>query len=191
MLNYKKEKKSGRKNIFILAGLIITFVLLAFAVFYYSSIIDESRYDDIIKKAAKRYNVDSRFIKAVISQESKFNPKARGAAGEIGLMQIMPDGAAVDWARYYKLNKVREGLLFGPELNIEIGTWYLAMALKRWGNYKYARELALCQYNAGGKRANRWKPDTYDGTVVDRIKIKSTRAYVKSIMRKYNKYCEK
>jgi soluble lytic murein transglycosylase len=187
MLSYKKEKKSSRKNIFILAGLIIAFALLAF---YYNSRIDESRYDDLIKKAAKKYNVDSRLIKAVICRESKFDPRARGSAGEIGLMQIMPDGAAVDWARYYKIDKVREGLLFGPELNIEIGTWYLSMALKRWKNYKYARELALCQYNAGRKRAESWKPDTYDGTVIDRIKIKSTRAYVESIMRKYEKYCE-
>jgi soluble lytic murein transglycosylase len=187
MPSYRKEKKSSRKNIFILAGLIIAFALLAF---YYSSRIDESQYDDLIKKAARKYNVDSRLIKAVIYRESKFDPRARGSAGEIGLMQIMPDGAAVDWARYYKIDKVREGLLFGPELNIEIGTWYLSMALKRWKNYKYARELALCQYNAGRKRAENWKPDTYDGTVIDRIKIKSTRAYVESIMRKYEKYCE-
>jgi len=188
MLSYKKEKKSSRKNIFILAGLIIAFALLAF---YYSSIIDESRYDDLIEKAARKYNVDSRFIKAVISQESKFDPRARGSAGEIGLMQIMPGGSAVDWARYYKIDKLREGLLYKPELNIEIGTWYLSMALKRWSKYKHARELALCQYNAGSKRADKWKPDTYDGTVVDRIKIKSTRAYVESIMRKYDRYCKK
>ena len=67
----------------------------------------------------------------------------------------------------------------------------MAKALRRWEKYKYVKELALCQYNAGGKRANAWKPNSYDGTVVDRIKIASTRAYVKSIMAKYKNYCEK
>lgn len=190
MLSYRKEKKPGRKNIFIIAGLIIVSLIVTLA-FYYSFRIDENRYDNLIAKAALKYNVDSRLIKAVISQESKFDPRARGSAGEIGLMQIMPKGSAADWTRYYKIDKVHEGLLFGPELNIEIGTWYLSMALRRWKNYKYAMELALCQYNAGGKRAESWKPNTYDGTVIDRIRIKSTRAYVESVMRKYNKYCDK
>jgi soluble lytic murein transglycosylase len=190
MLSYKKERKSSKKNKFVLVGLMIVFAAFAVLAFYYNSRIDESRYDAIIEKTAKKYNVDSRFIKAVVSRESKFDSKARGSSGEIGLMQIMP-GAAADWARHYKKDDVREGLLFGPELNIEIGTWYLAKALKRWRNYKHVKELALCQYNAGGKRANSWKPESYDGAVLDRIKIRSTRAYVESIMYKYNQYCEK
>lgn len=190
MLNYKRERKSSKKNKFIFVGLLIAFAVFAAIAFYYNSKINENRYDAIIEKTAKKYNIDGRFVKAVISQESKFDYRARGSSGEIGLMQIMPRGAAVDWARHYKRKDVREGLLFGPELNIEIGTWYLAKALKRWRNYKYAKELALCQYNAGGKRANNWKPESYTGAVLDRIKIRSTRAYVESIMYKYNQYCE-
>ena len=187
MWSSKKQKRSNKKSKIILAVSLVVFCLL---VFYYSSRIDESRYDAIIEKAARKYNIDSRFVKAVIYQESKFDARVRGTSGEIGLMQIMPHGAAVDWARHYKLENVREGLLFNPELNIEIGTWYLSQALKRWHNYKDAKELALCQYNAGGKRADAWKPENYNGTVIDRIKIRSTRAYVESIMSKYKKYCE-
>ena len=182
----KHPKSEFRKKIF-LALFLLGFVALAF---YYSFRIDEDRYDVEIAKAAEKYNIDSRFVKAVIYQESKFDARARGTHGEIGLMQVMPDGAAVDWARYYKRDKLREGLLFNPELNIEIGTWYLARALKRWRKYKHSKELALCQYNAGGKRANAWKPEKYGGAVCDRIKIKSTQAYVKAIMKKYRNYCK-
>jgi soluble lytic murein transglycosylase len=189
MLNYRKQTtKKNNKNKFIFIALLIAFAVLAF---YYSFRIDDSRYDDIIEKTARKYNVDSRLIKAVICRESKFDEKARGSSGEIGLMQIMPKGAAVDWARYYKRDKLSEGILFIPKWNIEIGTWYLAQALKRWKNYKYATELALCQYNAGGKRANAWKPKNYNEPIIDRIKIKSTRAYVKLIMNKYQEYCER
>jgi soluble lytic murein transglycosylase len=81
-------------------------------------------------------------------------------------------------------------LLFSPSLNIEIGTWYLSRAMKTWRRYKHGTELALCQYNAGRSRAENWKPDSLDGEVLDRIKIKSTRAYVEVIMRKYRKYCK-
>jgi soluble lytic murein transglycosylase len=182
-----KQEVSGGKGKFILALFLIALGVLAF---YHYFRVDDTKYDALIEKAAQKYNVDSRLIKAVIFQESKFDPDARGLHGEIGLMQIMPDGAAVDWAKHYKVENVREGLLFYPALNIEIGTWYLSEALKRWGKYKCAKELALCQYNAGGKRANAWKPEKYDGEVVDRIKIKSTRAYVKAIINKYETYCE-
>ncbi|MBU8901456.1 MAG: lytic transglycosylase domain-containing protein [Victivallales bacterium] len=188
MYSYKKQKKTSNKNKIIIIALLIAFAALTF---YYSSRRNENRYDAIIEKTAKKYNVDSRLIKAVISQESKFDDRARGTSGEIGLMQIMPNGAAVDWARHYKLDKLSKGVLFVPKVNIEIGTWYLSKALKRWKNYKHDKELALCQYNAGGKRANAWKPKNYDGAMLDRIKIRSTRAYVESIMYKYKKYCEK
>ncbi len=188
MWSSKKQKRSSGKKKFILAFFLVVFGLLAF---YYSSYIDDTRYDALIEKSSRKYNVDSRLVKALIYRESKFYARARGAHGEIGLMQIMPRGAAIDWARHYKVDALREGLLFDPELNIEIGTWYLSEALKRWRNYRHAVELALCQYNAGGKRANSWKPENYDAPVIERIKIKSTRAYVISIMRKYKKYCEK
>lgn len=182
-----KQEGSGGKGKFILT---LFLVALGILFFYYCFRIDDTKYDAVIAKAAKKYNVDSRLVKALIFQESRFDPGARGLHGEIGLMQIMPDGAAVDWAAYYKVESIREGLLFNPVLNIEIGTWYLAEALKRWRKYKYATELALCQYNAGGKRADAWKPEKYDGEVLDRIKIKSTRAYVKAIIHKYGIYCE-
>lgn len=145
----------------------------------------------MIESAARRYGVDSRLIKAVIYQESRFDRKARGRAGEIGLMQLMPGAAVVDWARHHQVDVPVNGLLFDPELNIEIGTWYLARALKRWERYRCRIELALCQYNAGESRANEWKPDDYNDDVIDRIKFESTRSYVLSVMRKYREYCRK
>lgn len=188
MRNSKRSKRADRKTKIVLALVIVAFCVLAAI---YSNRVDENRYDAIIKEKAKKYNIDSRLIKAVIYQESKFDSRARGSHGEIGLMQIMPKGPPVDWAKHYKVENLREGLLFDPATNIEIGTWYLSKALKRWKKYKYSKELALCQYNAGGKRANSWKPRSYDGSVIERIKIKSTRAYVESIMDKYDKYCGK
>jgi len=105
MRSLKRNQKNELGKKVFLAVFLLGFVVL---MFYYSFRIDEDRYDKEIAKAAEKYNVDSRFVKAVIYQESRFDAHARGAHGEIGLMQVMPDGAAVDWARHYKKEKLRE-----------------------------------------------------------------------------------
>ena len=51
--------------------------------------------DEVIIAAASIYDMDPALIKAVIWRESRFNPDAVGAAGELGLMQIR-DAAAGD-----------------------------------------------------------------------------------------------
>ena len=56
----------------------------------------ERRYNGIIRDAAAEFGVEHALIKAVIWQESRFDEKAVGQAGEIGLMQLM-ELAAFEW----------------------------------------------------------------------------------------------
>ena len=49
-----------------------------------------SVYSGLIQTYAKQYGVPVDLAHAVIKVESNFNPKARGSAGEVGLMQIKP-----------------------------------------------------------------------------------------------------
>ncbi|NOY74616.1 MAG: lytic transglycosylase domain-containing protein [Kiritimatiellaeota bacterium] len=148
-------------------------------------------YDSMIEDAAERHCVDPALIKAVIWRESRFDPNARGAKGEVGLMQIRPrNGAVEDWAVAYGLESPKVGLLFNPELNLEIGTWYLARALRKWRGYKHSVELALSEYNAGAMGMTAWIPEDPDGEVADRITITSTRRYVRSIMDRYERCLE-
>ena len=190
-VNYRKNR--GKK--FALLFFLICFVILLTylyheyaPVFFYA----ESNYDSIISETAKRHHIDPDLIRAVICQESKFNPNAVGSKGEVGLMQIRPEkGAVSDWIKKHK-QKIRcRGVLFRPELNIEIGTWYLSEAVKNWAGYKYQYELALSEYNAGRNGMKQWVPDTFDGEVVENITISSTKIYVKSIMKQFQKYAEK
>ena len=150
--------------------------------------IDEERYDALIFAAGEKHKVDPLLIKALIYRESAFDARSVGSAGEVGLMQILPAGSVTDWANYHKRKVPQKVFLFDPALNIEIGTWYLKKALNRWKAYDKCMELALCQYNAGESRANKWKPEQTSGQVADRITIKSTRMYVKKIMNKYWDY---
>ncbi len=146
----------------------------------------KNTYDALIKEAARKYNIDSCLLKAVIWKESKFNPNARGSKGEVGLMQIRPSTAAKEWAEFNNYDIEAEGILFYPRVNIDIGAWYLSKAMRRWEKYDHREELALSEYNAGFKGMSSWVPSNYSGDVIDRIKIKSTKAYVSDIMNRYN-----
>lgn len=150
--------------------------------------VDDSRYHAEIAAAAGRHGLDPDLVRALIFQESRFDPRARGGSGEIGLMQVLPSGAAAEWARVLRRPRPSEAELFDIRLNLEIGCWYLARALRRWRDYDAKTILALAQYNAGERRARAWAPaDPHDGAL-KRISVKSTRKYVTKIMKRYRMY---
>lgn len=107
----------------------------------------KSPYGAIISKYAKQYGVPVDLAHAVVRIESNFNPKARGSAGEIGLMQIKPATA-----RYMGYSGSKKGL-YDPETNIRYGMKYLSMA-HDLGNGETCS--TILRYNAGhgAKRMN-------------------------------------
>lgn len=159
----------------------------------YGTPVDENRYDRFIYEAATRHNVPPLLVKAVIWRESKFNALARGGVGEIGLMQIRSDTAVLDWTRETGNPPPDRAALFVPELNIEIGTWYLAQGLRAYRNYPEAKfKLSLACYNAGASRANRWKPvNLRDDLNYAKIDYAVTREYVPTIINRWKKVYEK
>ena len=151
-------------------------------------LVDDSKYWEKIQKISLRRGLDPQLVRAVIFQESRFMKDAVGKKGEVGLMQVHLKGAVADWAKAHGKKVPSHAALCDVDLNLEIGTWYLALALKRWKMYRDQIPLALAQYNAGATRAARWKPERLDGDVIPRIKIAATRAYVENIMARYRKY---
>src|SRR4051812_41358899 len=95
-----------------------------------------TQFDGLINDAATRNGVDPALLKALIRQESNFNPNARSGAGAAGLTQLMPSTAA--------------GLGVGdptdPAQAIEGGAKYLRQQLDRFGGDP---AKALAAYNAG------------------------------------------
>jgi len=80
-------------------------------------------------------------VRAVIQQESGFNPKALSPCGAIGLMQVMPFNAE-------RLGLKSEKELWVPRLNILAGVRLLAALLRHYEGDVIA---ALVAYNSGPK----------------------------------------
>lgn len=150
----------------------------------------EHRQDNAILAAAKRHGVDPALVKAVVWRETKFDPDAKGRAGEIGLMQIM-ESAALDWASAEKLFPFEHEQLFDPRTNTMAGTWYLNRLLRRYTRTDNPIPYALADYNAGRGNVLKWMKGaaaTNSEVFIQQIGFPGTSNYVRAVMRRYDHY---
>lgn len=117
----------------------------------------------------------------ILRAESAWMSDARSGADARGLMQLLPSTAA----RVAKTNGLPWGgaqSLYDPDVNIVLGTRYLAQVAARFGGSPW---LASAAYNAGPNRVAQWvaergglAPDIFVAT----IPYKETREYVARVM---------
>lgn len=103
-----------------------------------------------IVREARGNGLDPLLIVALIRAESSFDNYAQSKVGAVGLMQVMPETGKWMAARRGR-RLIKKTHLFDSELNIEIGTAYLANLLERFGSL----EPALVAYNAGPTAARK------------------------------------
>lgn len=103
-----------------------------------------------IWQISRSYSVDPLLILAVVAQESRGNPNARGRvksgkeSGAMGLMQIKLETAQLIGARFGLVIESTDDLLL-PEVNVAVGSAYLIRLLGKYGDLK----SALMAYNLG------------------------------------------
>ena len=125
------------------------------------------KYRDKIKKYAHEFGVDEELICAVINCESSFNPLAVSRKGARGLMQLMPSTAK--WCAQKLGVEYSEEMLFSPDFNILIGSYYLSYLIGKFGNEYYA----VCAYNAGEGNVIKWLNENRED-----IPFEETKGYV-------------
>jgi soluble lytic murein transglycosylase len=143
-------------------------------------------YADLVEQEGAEFGVDPLLIWAVMREESHFAPWAVSRAGACGLMQLMPDTAARA-ARALGMSVQREDL-FRPEINLRLGTWYLARLLEACGGDV---PRALAAYNGGLGNVRRWAASpTFRGRegFPAAITFSETREYLTRVAQSYLVY---
>jgi soluble lytic murein transglycosylase-like protein len=108
-----------------------------------------AKYEGFIQEAAAEHGVDPNLVRAVMKQESNFNPDAKSPKGALGLMQLMKDTVGPGVNRK------------DPRQNIMKGTQYLKEQLDKYhGN----EEMALAAYNAGPDNVDKGKAMSFKET---------------------------
>ena len=129
---------------------------------------------------AREYQLDEAWIYGVIRQESRFVLEARSGAGARGLMQLMPETAR--WiARKLGISRFKVRDADSAETNIKFGVYYLRTLMDALNNQVV---LATAAYNAGPRRAQRWRDErVMEGAIyIESIPFGETRDYVKKVM---------
>jgi soluble lytic murein transglycosylase len=150
----------------------------------------EHRFDPLIQEAARRSGLEPALVKAVVWKESHFNERARGRAGELGLMQLM-DAAAQDWAASAGVYPLPLEHLLDPRTNILAGAWYLAKLAGRYRHTDNPLPYALADYNAGRGNVLKWLQGpaaTNSAAFIEAIGFPATRRYVQEVLARSERF---
>jgi soluble lytic murein transglycosylase len=137
-------------------------------------------FNEQVRGRASHHTVDPALLYGVIRQESRFNPQATSPAGARGLMQVMPATAA--WlAKKLGMHKPSDKALGDPDTNVQLGSAYVRHLLD---TLEQSPVLVAAGYNAGPRRAQRWRDQKpLEGAVyAESIPIGETRDYVKKVL---------
>jgi len=137
-------------------------------------------YQPEVEDAARQNSLDTALVYGLMRQESRFVADIVSGAGAVGLMQLMPPTAL--WiAHKTGRTSVPTPQLEDPELNIQLGTYYLRYVLDRLDGLQ---ALAAAAYNAGPGRAQAWRGSLpLEGAIyVETIPFNETRDYAKKVL---------
>ncbi|HOG28155.1 MAG TPA: transglycosylase SLT domain-containing protein [Vicinamibacterales bacterium] len=134
----------------------------------------------LLRRYAGLHKLDPYLVAALVAQESTFERDIVSPAKAIGLMQVLPTTGR-QWAARLGIRGFSRQKLTVPEVNVRIGTAYLASLVARFGS----EHLALAAYNAGESRVARWlreRPGLPQDEFIDDIPFPETQNYVRRIL---------
>ncbi|MFP6809055.1 MAG: murein transglycosylase domain-containing protein [Pseudomonadales bacterium] len=164
-----------------------------------------------ISREAKKQNLPSSLLFAVMETESSFNPMARSPVPAFGLMQLVPSSGAMDAYEYVYGDKVLLGpdYLYLADNNVELGAAYLSLLHNRYLRHitdpLARRYCAIAAYNTGAgnvarsftgstnvrkaaKLINELTPAEVYDHLREKLPHEETRRYVEKVIRAMKKY---
>ncbi|XGC81746.1 transglycosylase SLT domain-containing protein [Bdellovibrio bacteriovorus] len=150
-------------------------------------------FDEVYKKEGERYGIHPSLLRSLTRQESGFHLQAVSTSNALGLMQMIPP-TAQEVARKLSLRIEIPEDMFRPEINIPMGSSYVAQMLVQFQNNV---PFALAAYNAGPHRLKIWmngrsevsdlvtrpSSEVLDEVWFDELPWTETSFYVKAILR--------
>lgn len=144
-------------------------------------------YREPLERHSQTVGLDPFIVAALIRQESEFDPRALSRARAYGLTQVLPSTGR-ELSRRLRIPGFHPNRLFEPDLNLRLGTHYLATLVRQFdGRW----EPALASYNAGKSRADAWlrrREYREPAEFVESIPFLETRNYVQSVLRNADIY---
>lgn len=125
--------------------------------------------EQLVQTNAANWQVDPALVRAVMANESGFNPNATSRTGAQGLMQLMPETAA----------SLGVTDAYDPQQNVAGGTRYLRGLLDRFGGDV---TRAVAAYNAGPGAVEK------HGGIPP---YAETQSYVRNVLDSYQQYKER
>ncbi len=144
-------------------------------------------FEVLVKKFSREYGLDEFLVYSLIREESHFDKEARSVSDAMGLMQLLPTTAR-ETAEKIGLQDFEISNLLSPEINIKLGSYYLAQLVQTYGE-NFA--VSLAGYNGGPTSAKIWYEKNGSLPVdefIEEISFKESRNYVKKIFRSYGAY---
>jgi soluble lytic murein transglycosylase len=139
-----------------------------------------------VGRSSQRVGLDPYLLLAVMRRESLFKPDTRSVAGAVGLLQLLP-ATARRAAMVLGRPPLRDEQLVVPGIAIDLGAWYLAELVGRFGD----PAVALAAYNAGPRVAAPWSARGAGRQLdewVEDIPYRETRKYVKVVIGAWSAY---
>lgn len=148
-------------------------------------------FGELIETAADRQNLDPFLIQSLMREESYFNELAVSGSDARGLMQLLPSTAG-DVAQWESLPGFNPLQLFVPEVNIRLGSRYLAYLYAQLDKNPMAMVGA---YNGGPNAMKRWLAEFHaDHPVpdpdwfIESIPYQESQQYIKKVFGTYWAY---
>lgn len=144
-------------------------------------------YREIVNEYAAKYKINPYLMLSLIREESFFDNTAVSSTGALGLMQLMPETAAL-----MDNNFIGREALFEPEYNISLGVKYFAHLMKIFNGNE---ALCVLAYNSGPGSVQRWlknmqiNGDSKDfDEFVENVPYSETANYIKKVYATYWAY---